>query len=376
MQNRRPKAKQDLTRIAAADAPIPKGMVRVATAMAVPALLTEHGLDPAPLLAEFGLDLADYEEPENRIPYATLGRLLGRCAERTRCPHFGMLVGQRAGISALGEVGFLMQSSPDVRTALELAVRHLWAHNPSAMVELVEEDSFASLRYVILRFGLDQRDQLLDMAVAIEINVMRALCGHHWQPLEVRFAHARSRNLAPFRQFFQAPLVFDANETAVVFATEWLDKPLPGADPLLHIMMQHRVSELHLQSGEDLTVQLRRMLPSLVTARHALITVAAKRVGLSVRTMSRRLTAEGTSFTRLREEARYAIARQLLQGTSMPANQITEHLGYANPSAFTRAFRQWSGVAPVEWRASKKRRFLKRSSRVVAKRPKKGEKVP
>jgi AraC-like DNA-binding protein len=369
MRNRRPGTKREVTRIAAADAPIPKGFVRIATAMAVPMLLQEHGLDPAPLLAEFGLDLADYEEPENRIPYATLGRLLGRCVEWTTCAHFGLLVGQRASISSLGEVGFLMLSSPDVRTALELAVRHLWVHNPSAMVELVEEDSFASLRYIVLRFGFDQRDQLLDMAVAIEFNVMRSLCGDFWRPLEVHFAHARPTNLAPFRRFFRAPLVFDAKETAVVFAAEWLDKALPSADPLLHIMMQHRVSELHLQSGEDPATKLRRMLPALVTARHALITVAAKRVGLSVRTLSRRLTAEGTSFTRLREEARYAIARQLLNGTSMPANQIAEHLGYAHPSAFTRAFRQWSGVAPAEWRAVKRRRFLKRSSQVVAKRP-------
>jgi AraC-like DNA-binding protein len=376
MRNRRPGTKREVTRIAAADAPIPKGMVRVATAMAVPMLLQEHGLDPAPLLAEFGLDLADYEEPENRIPYATLGRLLGRCVEWTTCAHFGLLVGQRASISTLGEVGFLMLSSPDVRTALELAVRHLWAHNPSAMVELVEEDSFASLRYIILRFGFDQRDQLLDMAVAIEFNVMRALCGDYWRPLEVHFAHARPRNLAPFRQFFQAPLVFDAKETAVVFAAEWLDKRLPSADPLLHIMMQHRVDELGLQPAENLASQLRRMLPSLVTGRSASIAVAAKRVGLAVRTLSRRLTAEGTSFTRLREEARYAIARQLLQGTSMPANQIAEHLGYANPSAFTRAFRQWSGVAPAQWRSSKRRRPTKRSSRKVGQRPKTGARLP
>jgi AraC-like DNA-binding protein len=243
----------------------------------------------------------------------------------------------------------------------------LWAHNPSTTVELVDDGSFAALSYIILQPGLDNPDQLLDMAVAIEFNVMRALCGHHWQPSEVRFAHVRPRNVAPFRQFFQAPLLFDASETAVVFAGEWLDRPLPGADPLLHSMMQHHVSELQLHSGENLTSQLRRMLPSLVTARSASVAVAARRVGLTVRTLNRHLAAEGTSFMQLLDEARYSIARQLLQGTSMRANQITDRLGYANPSAFTRAFHRWSGVAPAEWRASKGRRSRKRSSRVVGK---------
>ena len=369
MRERRVSRRREAAPNMAVDAPIPRGMLRVATTMALPALLKEHGLDPVPLLAEFGLEPADFDEPENTLPFATLGRLLGRCAEATRCPHFGLLVGQRAGISALGEVGFLMQSSPDVRTALEVGVRHLWVHNPSTTIELVEDGSFASLCYIILRPDLDYRDQLLDMAIAIEFNVMRALCGHHWQPSEARFAHARPRNVVPFRQFFQAPLVFDASETAVVFAGEWLDKPLPSADPLLHIMMQHRVSELQLQSREDLASQLRRMLPSLVTARSASIAVAAKRVGLAVRTLNRHLAAEGTSFMKLREETRYSIARQLLRGTSMPANQIADRLGYANASAFTRAFRQWSGVAPAQWRASKRRRSRKRPSRVVGKRP-------
>jgi AraC-like DNA-binding protein len=357
-----------VTRLAATDGSIPKGMVRVATTMALPALLKEHDVDPAPLLAEFGLQPADYEDPENTIPYATLDRLLGRCADATHCPHFGLLAGQRAGISALGAVGFLMQSSPDVRTALEIAVHHLWTHNPSTTAELVEDESFATFSYIILRPDLEHHAQLLDMAIAIVFNVMRALCGHHWQPSEVRFAHARPRNVGPFRQFFQALLVFDASETAVTFAGEWLDKPLLSADPLLHAMMQHRVDELELQSGEDLASQLRRMLPSLVTARSASIAVTAKRVGLAVRTLNRRLAAEGTSFMQLRDEARYAMARQLLRGTSMPANQIADRLGYANASAFTRAFRQWSDLAPAQWRAAKRLRRPRRSSPVAGTR--------
>jgi AraC-like DNA-binding protein len=97
------------------------------------------------------------------------------------------------------------------------------------------------------------------------------------------------------------------------------------------------------------------MLPSLVTTHSDSLVVAAKRVGLAARTLNRRLAAEGTSYLQLREEARYAIARQLLTETRMPANQVADRLGYANSSAFTRAFRQWSGKAPAEWRASQAR---------------------
>jgi len=338
-----------------ADTSVPKGMLRVATTMAVPALLREHGADPVTLLAEFGLEPADFEDPENRIRYSTVTQLLERCTEVTRCPHFGLLVGQRAGTSALGAVGFLMQSSPTVRTALEILARHLWVHSPSVAVTLVEDGSFATLAVTFQGTGLEGLVPYLDMGNAIICNIMRGLCGHHWQATEVRFAHGRPRNLAPFRQFFQAPLRFDTGETALVFAESWLDRPLPSADPLLHTMMKQRVNELASMAGDDISSQLRRMLPALVTSHGDSLAAAAKRVGLATRTLNRRLAAEGTSYLQLREETRYTIARQLLTGTRMPANQVADRLGYANSSAFTRAFRQWSGEAPAAWRASKAR---------------------
>ena len=99
------------------------------------------------------------------------------------------------------------------------------------------------------------------MSNAIGCNVMRGLCGNHWQATEVRFAHGRPRNAAPYRQFFQAPLRFETGETALVFERDWLDKPLVSANPLLHAMMLHRVRDLSLQANEDLASQLRRMLP-------------------------------------------------------------------------------------------------------------------
>lgn len=339
-----------------ADTSVPKGMLRVATTMAVPVLLREHGVDPVPLLAEFGLEAAAFEDPENRIRYSTVTRLLGRCTEATRCPHFGLLVGQRAGTSALGAVGFLMQSSPTVRTALEILVRHLWVHSPSVTATLVEDSSFATLALTYHETGLEGLVPYFDMGSAIVCNIMRGLCGHHWQATEVRFAHGRPRNLAPFRQFFQAPLRFDTGETAVIFARGWMDKPLLSADPLLHTMMQQRVSEQASLAHDDVASQLRRMLPSLVATHNDSLALAAKRVGLATRTLNRRLAAEGTSYLELREEARFTIARQLLAGTRMRASQVADRLGYANASAFTRAFRQWSGKAPAEWRTSQARR--------------------
>ena len=76
--------------------------VRVAPIMALPSVLAEFGVDASRLLREFKLGPSAFGDPENRIAYSTVGRIFGRCVEATSCEHFGLLVGERAGISSLG----------------------------------------------------------------------------------------------------------------------------------------------------------------------------------------------------------------------------------------------------------------------------------
>lgn len=336
--------------------PVTTGDVRIAPTMAIPSLLHEYGVDPVPLLAEFGLTPSQFDEPENVLSYDSRSRLLSRCAEATRCPHFGLLVGQRAGLSSFGLVGFLMQSAPDVRTALAVALEHFQLHNPNATVELIENDGFVYFGHTILRPDQVGREQVVDMSAAIMFNVLRMLCGHGEQPSEVRFARGRPPDIRPYQRFFHARLVFDASDTGLTAPARWLDRPLATADPLLHLMMRQRVAELVSQAGEDIVSRLRRRMPASLAARDASVTAAARSLGLAVRTLNRRLAEEGTTFAALRDEARYAMACQLLQGTAMQVRDIAEQLGYANASALTTAFRRWSGRGPAQWRAAKRRR--------------------
>lgn len=332
-------------------AAIPRGSVRVATLMAVPGLLRELGADPAGVFAELGLDPEHFEEPEHRIPLETMGALAGRCAARTGCPHFGLLVGRRTGISALGPIGFLLRSAPDPRTALGILACHFHLHNDAATIEVSEDKGFASLGYAILEPEIPHQEQILDGATALAFNLMRTLCGEDWLPVQVRFAHSRPRDVSPFRQLFQAPLLFDFEETGLVFAASWLDRSLPSADPLLHRMMRERVDELEASADDNLVRRLRRVLPLLVRKNRASLRVAASCAGLPIRTLNRRLAELETSFSALRDEARHAVACQLLAGTHLSAAEITERLGYAAPSAFTRAFNRWAGMSPARWRA-------------------------
>lgn len=336
-------------------------IVRIATTMAVPTVLRELGVDPVPLLVEFGLRPQFYDDPDNTISFAKSCAILDRAAEATGCAHFGLLVGQRAGLSTLGPLGFLMQSSPSVRSALATAARRFRIHNPAATLDFSEDDSAATFGFRILVPGLPGRDQLTAGAIAIATNGLRSLCGPEWQPYELRFAQAAPADPAPFRRFFRAPLVFDSGESCIVFASRWLDRAPPGADPLLHLLMEKHVTGARSRPTDDLVAQVREILPAMVLAGDATLAGVAARLGLGERTVNRRLAAQATSLRGLLDETRCTLARQLLQDTNLAVYEVGERLGYANPSAFTRAFARWTGRGPAEWRMSQRRPAKRRA---------------
>ena len=335
--------------------------VRVATLAPVPHLLWESGVDPVAVLAEFDLKLGYLDDPENTIAVVTMARLLSRCSELTSRPHFGLLVGARESGSSLGAVGYLTQTAADVRTALKLLATHIGAHNVNSVVSLDEDDSHAVLAYNLLPEDIKGRNQILDGGLALMFNLMRTLCGHAWNPIEVRLSRTQPPDIRPFKKFFNAPLRFEGGDTALLFSRSWLDKSPPGADPVLHKMMLSRVEAIESHSASDLVGQLRRMLPELVKDRSASQMVAASLLGLGERTLGRRLAEAGTSFMQLREEACRDMSLELLTDTQLPVQDVSDRLGYANASSFTRAFRRWTGIGPAEWRASKRRRPIARS---------------
>jgi AraC-like DNA-binding protein len=337
-----------------ADAPVPRGMIRVGTLRVALPVLRECGVDPAMVLADFGLNEAWLQDADNQVPYVVMGLFLRRCSELTGRPHFGLLVGSRLNISSLGTVGFLVQSASDVRAGLLQLSRWFRFHNPNGSVYLSVEDGSARLGFALLMPQIEGRQAILDGAMCLAFNTMRKFCGSAWEAQQIRFSHGAPADPTPYRRFFAgASLRFDDEESCVVFDRRWLDEPLPTADPELHEAMLKRLQAMELQREEDVASQVRRMLPPLISARAASVDVVASLVGLSARSLARRLAVEGTTYMRLREEARYVVACQLLEGTALLANEISDRLGYTNPSAFSRAFQRWAGKTPAEWRLTR-----------------------
>ncbi len=114
--------------------------------------------------------------------------------------------------------------------------------------------------------------------------------------------------------------------------------------------LEKEANELHTHEQKSFVGGVRGLLrKSLKTQQHS-ITDIASQFGMHERTLSRRLLEEGTTFRNELKDIRYEVARQLLADTTIPLSQAATALGYADPTAFSRAFKQWSGNSPAEWR--------------------------
>ena len=326
------------------------GIVRLATLLSVPALLRERGFDPTTVLRSVGLEPAAFDHAENQIPFRTAGQLLALCAETTRCPHFGLLVGQHADVATLGRLGALMRHSPTVDVALRSLILHMHLQNRGGVPTRSVTGDRAMLGYAIYQRDMPGTAQVSDLVAALSYNVMRSICGSKWRPLATTFARALPKDIRPYRRHFGDALLWDQPATTLVFDRTWLDQPLPGSDGALHALLQREVSkESHDSSDvvEQVRVALRTMIP---TGRSTELAVATM-LTIHSRTLRRQLVVKGTSFRSLANEIRYEIARQLLTDTLMPITEIAGVLEYADVSAFTRAFRRWTDTSPAAWRA-------------------------
>jgi AraC-like DNA-binding protein len=320
---------------------------RVGGLAEIPNLLRELGADTTEVLTSAGIERNALDSLENRIPYVAVGPLLHECVVQTGCEHFSLLLGQRMRLSHLGLLGRLLRHSPTLGSALRTFAVYQHIYSQGMAKFLLEKDDMATLGNIVYQAGTEHVDQIYDIDIAATLSVIRELCGAHWRPERVLFSHAKPSDVGPYRRFFQAPCRFDCERTALILPAIMLEERLTDANP-----KQFRILEEQAQARADsgLVFRLRRTLGSLLLAQAASGEEVAKLLSMHQRTLNRRLRAEGTTFQHLLEKVRFEAACQLLDTARIPITEIAISLGYSELSAFSRAFRRWSGTTPVERR--------------------------
>ena len=245
-----------------------------------------------------------------------------------------------------------MRYTADVQSALTMLANYQHLYHGGQTLTLEEHGDVAAISYSITSPGVAAVDQIEDGALAVIFNVLRSLCGPDWLPLEVRFAHRRPTNVRPLIRAFQTTLIFDAERSALVISSHWLRRPLTSVDAELESLLRQQIENLKQSRGKSFPDAVRDVLRTALLAGHASADYVADMFSMHRRTLNRHLSASGVTFAELVDEGRFEISRRMLEYSDLDVKQIAAALDYADASAFTRAFKRWSGTTPVAWRTT------------------------
>ena len=281
-----------------------------------------------------------------------MGRLLEVAAKKAGCPHFGLEVGKKIDISSLGLVGQLMRNAPTVGAALLDFASHQHRNAHGAVVYVLVEKHHAFFGYAVYQPNVPGNDLICDGAAMGGCNIMCELvASSHKHTMEFLLSRSEPQDKAPYEHAFCGRLRFNAGQTAVALPKALLDYPVANADANLRTELQQRVATVWHAGPLDILTRLRRELRVALMGDEVSGDEISARMGMSRRTLHRRLEAYGIKFQQVLEETRCEFAEQLLANTRLSVGQIATIVGHADPSILTRGFVRWTGLPPTEWRS-------------------------
>ena len=319
-------------------------------------LVESLGASRDALLLGSGLTFAALEAQDARVSLQDAARLVERAKELTKEEALGFHLGMRMRVPAHGYLGFAAMTAPTARHALELAVRYAPTRTTALKVELAIEGEQAVL-YLDEATDLGSaRDTLL---VALTVGLWRIGESLTGQKLHgaADFAFPEPSYAARFTA--QAlPVRFGRPRNAVRFDLAVLELPLVNAHPsALRLAQEQCERELEQVDVDDLVQRVRAAIPKPEGGFRTLDEVAQK-LGVSSRTLKRKLKAEDTAFSDVLDALQSEQACALLRQEQLSIDEVAERVGYSDVSNFTRAFKRWTGVTPAAFR---KGGLLKRS---------------
>ncbi|WP_348529780.1 AraC family transcriptional regulator [Pseudomonas sp. BN417] len=306
-----------------------------------------QGLDPHTVLAE--VELPD-DAVDSLLSGAQFSALLELCAKRSANPLFGLQFGLHQGSRALGSLLYVIQSADTVGDALKALTQYFHVHSSGAEIHLERQGGSARLLYEVTEGDAASVRQTVELAMGIGAQLMQSLLGHPWKPNVLLMRHPAGEALGAYRRLLGTTPRFDSAVNAWVFEDALLETPLSATDERFQQLARSHIDELARITLQELPSYVQKLLRNLLPYGHITIEQVAGHMQLSPRTLQRYLQAEGTGFQELLDQTRQAMATRYICDSSIRLTQLAELLGYADLSAFSRAFTRWNGVSPQKWK--------------------------
>ncbi|PTQ67285.1 AraC family transcriptional regulator [Pseudomonas sp. GV071] len=302
------------------------------------------------LLAACGLSESQLGDPDARIPFSAHEQLWQALCERLALSEPGLAIGANLAPGPFSVLGYLLQSSATLGEALAAALRYQRLVGEGGELQLQEHGAELRVLYrPVHPHAPATRTRVLALMV-FWVQMMAPLVSHY-RLLRAEFAHPQPGDLSPYSEAFGCPLAFGASDYSLVLPLELRSAALIQANPPLQTLLrQHAEALLARLPSEGLVARVVTLLGAQLAHGEPDRAELARTLNLSERTLQRRLADEGSSYQQLLSDTRQQLAERYLDDGQLPAAEIALLLGYSEPSVFFRAFRNWTGLTPGEYR--------------------------
>ncbi len=345
-------------------------LVRAGSAFPFIGFLQTAGVPVERHLAATRLASIAIDAPESLVPLRPVLEFFDHAATAEGIQNFGLLVGARTEIDDLGALGRLILRSVTVGDALRTAAANIPLYNSGERIWLRQEKERILICHSLDACGSGGERHGHLFAIMLLIKIIRLAAGPGWCPREIRLSRSEAHGLKTYGAVLPADWMYHAEPFSAVvvdrslFAQRFGHRMPGGKSHASDSPPRATFGQVDQSPGgvddaaflresapaRDLGHSVQQAIGGLLHGGYPGIRLAADLAGLSVRTLTRRLAKEGTSYERLVEEVRCAAALDMLRGGRLRLIDIAYELGYADPANFTRAFRRWTGMPPSEYR--------------------------
>ncbi len=307
--------------------------------------LSAQGLD-----AERVLGVARPEASQHFVPMSEWQQLLRRVDDLEQRPGLALRIAEGISPRHFGVLGYAALACDTLMSALQRLERFhasVYDVNP-AEVSIGEAG-------VVIEWGVKRGrpGALVDeTAIASLVQLARDMTGRYWPVPRVTFVNPRPASVQAYEDFFGGEVEFGSDATRLVLSPNYLALPLRKSDPALLALLDQQAEALLQQVAAVPAIvdAWRRTLVPLIREGRTSLAALADAHHTSPRSLQRRLAEQGTSFQQLLDNTRQHLAERHLRDAQLDIAEIALLLGYSEQSAFTRAFRAWTGLAPAQWR--------------------------
>jgi AraC-like DNA-binding protein len=314
--------------------------------------MREAGIELAPLLAKAGLTSRQIEDSKARISVESQIRFLVLAANALNDKFLGFHLAVDYDLREIGLLYYVLASSEVLGDALRRAERYSAIVNEGVAVRFRDgRHTTITCNYVGVERTSDRHQ--IEFWLTSVIRICRQLTSHHLVPIRVKIIHHRKGIPRELAAFLGCNIDFGANVDEVLFPGNIKHLPVVSADPYLNKLLINYCEEAlaHREANRGtLRSTLEHAIALLLPHGQAQAGAVARRLGMSQRTLARRLSSEGLTFAGILTELRADLAERYLQDEDLTISQISWLLGYREVSAFTRAFKHWTGKTPSEAR--------------------------